>query len=215
MEIPIALSHLLPSGLRGMFAAILLMGLLGGDSVHLHSWGSILVQDVLLPRRKRPVSPKRHILLLRLSMAGVALFAFLFGCFFRQTEYIMMWWSVTASIYVGGAGAAIIGGLYWKKGTTAGAWTALVVGSTLPAGGILARQHYGDDFLFNGREIAFYASLLAIISYVVVSLLTHEEDFNMDRMLHRGQYAVPPISGHVPPVDPVPAPTWSWGRLIG
>src|SRR5258708_246585 len=141
MEIPIALSHLLPSGLRGMFAAILLMGLLGGDSVHLHSWGSILVQDVLLPRRKRPVSPRRHIFLLRLSMAGVAIFAFLFGCFFRQTEYIMMWWSVTASIYVGGAGAAIIGGLYWKKGTTAGAWVALIVGSQLSTCGMFSRDN--------------------------------------------------------------------------
>ena len=33
------------------------------------------------------------------------------------------------AVYVGGAGAAIIGGLYWKKGTTAGATSALFTGS--------------------------------------------------------------------------------------
>ncbi len=215
MEIPIALTHLLPTGLRGMFAAILLMGLLGGDSVHLHSWGSIFVQDVLLLRRKRPVSPGRHIFLLRLSMAGVALFAFLFGCFFRQTEYIIMWWSVTASIFVGGAGAAIIGGLYWRKGTTAGAWFALIIGSTLSVGGILARQYYGSDFVFNGQEIAFYSSLTALISYVLVSLLTHKEDFNMDRMLHRGQYAVSQTPGTALPSNSSQPRAWPWRKLIG
>ncbi len=172
MEVPVALSHLLPGGLRGAFCAILLMGLLGGDAVHLHSWGSILVQDVVVPLRKRPFGAKRHIIVLRLAMIGVALFAFGFGCLFRQTEYIMMWWSVTGALYVGGAGAAIIGGLYWRKGTTAGAWAAMLTGSTLSAGGIVLRQIYGTTFPFNGREIAFYASLVAILCYVVVSLLT-------------------------------------------
>ncbi|HSH92839.1 MAG TPA: hypothetical protein VK968_01700, partial [Roseimicrobium sp.] len=152
MQIPVALSHLLPNGLRGAFCAILLMGLFGGDAVHLHSWGSIFVQDVILPLRKRPMAPANHIRLLRFSIAGVALFAFLFGCFFSQTEYIMMWWSITGALYVGGAGAAIIGGLYWKKGTAAGAWAALLTGSGLSISGIIARQYYGNEFAFNGRE---------------------------------------------------------------
>lgn len=215
MQIPVALSHLLPNGLRGAFCAILLMGLFGGDAVHLHSWGSILVQDVILPLRKRPMTPARHIRLLRLSIAGVAVFAFLFGCFFRQTEYIMMWWSITGALYVGGAGAAIIGGLYWKKGTAAGAWAALLTGSTLSVGGIIARQYYGDGFSLNGREIAFYTSLVAIIVYVGVSLLTNKGDFNMDRMLHRGQYAIQPEGAMKPMRVAAPKKTWSWGKLVG
>ena len=216
MQIPVALSHILPTGLRGAFCAILLMGLFGGDAVHLHSWGSILIQDVIVPLRKRPFAPARHILMLRLSIAGVAMFAFLFGCFFRQTEYIMMWWSVTGALYVGGAGAAIIGGLYWKKGTAAGAWVAMLAGATLAVGGIIARQHYGADFPFNGREIGFYTSLTAITLYVGVSLLTNRGDFNMDKMLHRGRYAVQPDAVAEPAKTALPEKkTWSWGKLIG
>lgn len=189
MTVPVALSYLLPIGIKGVLCAVLLMGILGGDSTHLHSWGGIFVQDVLVPLRKKPFGPKQHIFLLRLSIIMVAVFALLFGALFNQTEYITMWFKVTTAVFVGGAGSAIIGGLYWKKGTTAGAWTALLTGSGLSVAGIIARQIYGNDFPLNGIEISFSATLIAITMYVVVSLLTCREDFNMDRMLHRGEYA--------------------------
>lgn len=214
MEIPIALSHFLPIGIKGLLCAILIMGIFGGDSTHLHSWGGIFVQDVIVPLRKKPLGPKQHILFLRCSIIGVALFAFLFGALFQQTEYIVMWWSLTTAIYVGGAGACIIGGLYWKKGTTAGAWTALIVGSSLSVGGIFLRQVFGTEFPLNGIQISFGATLLAISCYVIVSLLTCRENYNMDRLLHRGAYAVVKEAvGEFEP--PKPQRKLSWGRLIG
>ena len=189
MRIPIAASYLLPMGVKGMFCIIMIMGMFGGDSANMHSWSSIFIQDVLLPFRKKLLTPSQHIMLLRLSVVGVGLFAFFFGILFRQTEYIIMWWQVTGAIYIGGAGAAIIGGLYWKKGTTAGAWVALITGSTLATGGIILRQLYGSQVPLNGIQIFCVAAATAITLYVVVSLLTCKEDFNMDRMLHRGKYA--------------------------
>jgi len=190
MTIPIAVEHMLPAGIKGVLCIILLMGVFGGDGTHLLSWGSLFIQDVVVPLRKKPFPPKDHIRLLRWSMCGVALFAFLFGTFFKQTEYVMMWWSVTEALYVGGAGVTIIGGLYWKKGTTAGAWAGLLTGSGFVAGGILARQVWGSSFPLNGAQIGFFGSLLASLAYVGFSLVTCRENFNMERMLHRGIYAV-------------------------
>lgn len=190
MQVPVALSYLLPIGVKGALCAVLLMGIFGGDSTHLHSWSGIFVQDVLVPLRRKPFTPEQHIRILRWAVVGVATFAFIFGALFRQTEYVLMWWHVTQAIYVGGAGAAIIGGLYWRKGTTAGAWSGLLTGSVLSAGGILLRQIYGRDFPLNGLEISFYATLCAIAVYVLVSLATCRENFNLERMLHRGPYAV-------------------------
>jgi SSS family solute:Na+ symporter len=141
-----------------------------------------------MPLRRRALSAKEHIRALRLSVIGVAVFAFIFGCVFREMEYIMMWWKVTTGIYVGGAGAAIIGGLYWKKGTAAGAWTGLLTGSVLSVAGIFAQKYY-PGFPLNGMQIAFISAAIAIASYIVVSLLTLREDYNMDRMLHRGAYS--------------------------
>ncbi|MDQ8194756.1 hypothetical protein QEH59_09990 [Coraliomargarita sp. SDUM461004] len=187
MRIPMAVSHLLPIGVKGAFCAVLIMGIFGGDSTHLHSWGSLFVQDVLVPLRKKPFGTKQHIKVLRRSITGVAVFVFIFGAMFPQTEFIAMWWAVTMAIYVGGAGAVIVGGLYWKKGTTEGAWAALFTGSGLAVTGIVARLIW-PEFPLNGMQVSFIASLLAVSLYVVVSLLTCKEDFNMDRMLHRGEY---------------------------
>ena len=216
MEVPIALTHFLPAGVKGALCLVLLMGIFGGDSTHLHSWGGILIQDVLVPLRKEPFGPKQHIRMLRLSMTGVALFAFLFGSLFRQTEFIQMWFTVTQAIFCGGAGPAIIGGLYWKKATTAGAWVGFLTGSILSVGGILMRQVYGDHFPLNGMEISFYSTLLAIAGYILVSLITCKQDFNLERMLHRGDYAtVKPMVGDV--IEPVPARgrLGRLGKMIG
>ncbi len=45
-------------------------------------------------------------------------------------------------------------------------------------------------FPINSTEIGFMCNILCVISYTVVSLCTCHEPFNMDRMLHRGIYAV-------------------------
>jgi SSS family solute:Na+ symporter len=214
MSIPIALTHLLPVGLKGALCSVLLLGIFGGDSTHLHSWGSLFIQDVILPYRKKPLSAHQHIELLRVAMLGVAVFAFLFGVFVPPSDYITMWFSVSQGIFTTGAGAVIIGGLYWKKGTAAGAWTALITGSILSVVGILARQYYGPDFFLNGLQISFFCSLISLSLYVGVSLLTCKEEFNMDRMLHRGVYAE--IEAELGEVVQKPVNRkLHWGKLIG
>jgi SSS family solute:Na+ symporter len=200
--------------MRGAFCAILLLGVFGGDSIHLHSWGSLFIQDVVLPLRRKPFTPEEHIRLLRWSIAGVALFVFLFGIFFPLADYIGMWWTVTMSIYIGGAGSLVIGGLYWKKGTTAGAWTGLLAGLILSTGGITAQLIYGKAFPLNGVQIGFFTMVISLISYAIVSLLTCREDFNMERMLHRGPYAQIKSDGGEPIGNPM-GQKLKWSRIIG
>jgi SSS family solute:Na+ symporter len=38
-------------------------------------------------------------------------------------------------------------------------------------------------------QVSFGASIIAVLAYVIGSLLTCKKGFNMDRMLHRGEYA--------------------------
>jgi len=211
MTIPVTLEHMLPIGVKGALCVVLMMGVFGGDGTHLLSWGSVFIQDVVVPLRKKPFTKEEHIRLLRWSMVGVSVFAFIFGCLFRQTEYIMMWWSVTEAVYVGGAGIAIIGGLYWKKGTTQGAWAGLLTGSGLVMGGILARQIWGDGFPLNGAQISFFGSVSAVLIYTGVSLLTCKQDYNMDALLHRGAYAIEEEKK----LETKSGKKVKWGRLIG
>ena len=68
--------------------------------------------------RKTPLNQQQHFRLLRWSIVFIAVFAYLFGVLFPPTKYILMFFAVTGAIFLGGAGSVIIGGFYWKKGTT-------------------------------------------------------------------------------------------------
>lgn len=203
VRVSVALSHILPVGLKGIFCAMMLFFLITTQDSYLHSWGSILIQDVVLPIRKKPLSPQQHIRLLRWSIVFVAVFAYFFSIYYKQTTYIRMFQAITGAI-VAGAGTVIIGGLYWRRGTTSAAWVALTAGMLLSVTRIIldaVKPHYQEvldrtwqlqvmDWLTkpNRQVFWFYTMLACIASYVVVSLLTSKHPFNLQRMLHRGKY---------------------------
>jgi SSS family solute:Na+ symporter len=190
LTVPIVLSRLLPVGLMGAFAAVMLAASIACHETYLHSWGAIFIQDVLQPLRRRAFEPKQHIQLLKLSIVGVAVFVFFFSLLFQQSEYIFLFFAVTGAIFAGGSGAVIIGGLYWKRGTTAAAWTSMLTGMITAVGGIVVRQ-IDPGFPINGQMFWGLAMASSFIVYVVVSLLTSRgRAFDMDRMLHRGRFLV-------------------------
>ncbi|MCK5851084.1 MAG: sodium:panthothenate symporter [Kiritimatiellae bacterium] len=225
MRVPMALKSMLPIGVAGIFCALCIFLLISTDTTYLHSWGGIIVQDVILPIRGKPFTPRQHLMLLRILIAVVALFAFIFSAFFSQIDFIIMFFAITGMIWLGGAGPCIVGGLYWKRGTTAGAFTALGLGSTLAVTGIIAQKSWETGiypflesrelvgtvavwlqklsapfnpyivwemsptkFPINSMEMYFSAMVLAILGYIIVSLLSRKEPHNMDRLLHRGEY---------------------------
>jgi SSS family solute:Na+ symporter len=168
---------------------LLLLEMVAGTCNRSQSWASIVIQDIIVPLRKTPLPTRYHLALLKLSVVGVLLYFFLFGALFHQVQYVIMWFTVAGAIFTGGAGSVIIGGLYWKKGTASAAWCSLIAGSAIAVSGILANQFYDRAFPWNGQQVGFFASLIAVATYIFVSLLTCREGFNMDRMLHRGEYA--------------------------
>lgn len=210
MTVPIFLSHLLPSGLFGLFAATIICCAISNDDTYIHSWGTILIQDVVTPLRGRPFTPKTHMLLLRLSIIGVAIFGFIFSMLFPLRDFIMMYFAITGAIYLGGAGAVILGGLYWKHGTTAGAWAAMSVGTILGISGLVIQQFWPDlaawgleimpnsafllahqqKFPINSQWIYFFTMIASIVAYILISIFSNKPAFDMDRLLHRGKYAI-------------------------
>ena len=210
---PCALSVMLPKGLLGLICASMLAAFVSTHDTYLHSWGSILVQDVILPFRKTPISPRQHLWLLRLSILFVAIFIFAFSMIFQQTQYIAMFFAVTGAIFFGGAGSVIIGGLYWSRGTTPAAWAAMITGmvaslvkiaveqvdrdylAAIACDGASIGATLADVVLWiktsaTGQEMALLAILAAIGAYIGVSLLGPRVRFNMDKLLHRGRYAI-------------------------
>ncbi len=221
----VALGLMFPTGLKGLFCAAIIFFLITTQDTYLHSWGSIFIQDVVLPFRKKPFTPKQQIRLLRWSIFFVAAFAFLFSLFYKQNEFVLMFLAITGAI-VAGAGAVIVGGLYFKWGTSAGAWVAMTVGWVMAVGSIIIKQiaplfkNITDrgplllamDWLasINGQYIWFWTMFSCLVSYLLVSLLTCRQPFNLHKMLHRGKYDI--AKDHVKAKD---ASKSVWGKILG
>jgi len=227
LTVTVALGQFLPVGIMGGFAAFMVAAFISTHDTYLHSWGSIFIQDVLLPIRQivrgdgQPLSPQAHLRWLRYSIVGVAIFIFLFSLFFNQKQDILMFFALTGTIFLGWSGAAIVGGLYWKKGTTAGAWAAAVLGIILAVVGWYMTYFWSnckeimvsaapslwsaiverwpafqggvnaDKCPINAQVLWFYTMLVSALGYILFSLLPGQQRVaNMDRLLHRGAYAI-------------------------
>ena len=207
MRAPIVLSEVLPAGLLGAFAALMLAAFISTHDTYLHSWGSIFIQDVLMPFREKPFNKEEHIRALRYSIFGVAIFIFIFSLVFDQNQEIALYFAVTFAIFAGGVGAVIIGGLYWDRGTTEGAWAAMIIGAAIAVTGTIMPQISESWLMESGATawlknlilrlkeingIKFYGLSMAFssLSYIVVSLLTFKEKTNMDKLLNRGEYSI-------------------------
>ncbi len=195
MTIPIAIVNLLPIGIKGLFGTIMLFISFTCHDTYMHSWGSIFIQDVYMPIKNKALSPHEHIKLLRWSIFGVAVFAFIFSWAYPPSQKILMFFAATGTIWLAGSGAVIVGGLYWKRGTTTGAYAALNAGCILGIANtaipVIWKYLYHHEFPINSQIFFFFSMLISMSLYFIVSLVTSrgQEGFNLERMLHRGKYA--------------------------
>jgi SSS family solute:Na+ symporter len=210
-RVPVVLSLVLPIGLKGMMAAMMLAAFISTHNTYLHSWGSIFTQDVLLPiLNSRGIRPGRsvHLWMLRASVFLVAAFAFIYSAFFYSpTEPIMLYLAITGAIFLGWSGTVIIGGLYWDRGTRRAAWITAIAGSVFTLTSFVlqrANDLYENEgvaffgwfeadtlarwFAANmpdGKETLGLTMLLCVSTYVLVSLIENRR-FDLDALLHRG-----------------------------
>ncbi|NLF60276.1 MAG: sodium:panthothenate symporter [Lentisphaerae bacterium] len=225
MMMPVVLRNMLPPGLVGIFALLMLMLLVTTDDSRIFNVSSTIMQDIVLPFLKKPLTPEQHVLYLRISSLLVALFFFIVSLFFVHLDYINLFGLMVASFWLGGAGPVMVFGLYSRFGTTAGAFASLFAGSGVSLVGLLLQRNWADHvypwldkmgwaegvgrffqaasrpfnpfivwemnpvkFPVNSNEIFFIAMLLSLSSYVVVSLITCRQPYDLDRLLHRGKY---------------------------
>lgn len=225
MMLPVALHNLLPVGMMGLFCLLMIMLMLSTDDGRIFNSSSTIVQDIILPLLKKPLTPAQHLLMLRLGTVGVSIFFFIACLFFTHLDYLNMFITIMTSMWLGGAGPIMIFGLYSRFGTTTGAFCALIFGSGFSIGGLFVQRNWADGlypwldshgwaapfgrfleiisgpfnpyivwkmdavkFPINSYELYFLSMVIGILAYVIGSLLTCRQPYNLDRLLHRGIY---------------------------
>ena len=225
MLVPVALREMLPIGLTGIVCCLMIFMMVSTDDTYMHSWGTVLAQDFILPLRKKAFTPKQQLFVIRICMIAVALIAFVFSIFFAQLDYIIMFMKISGLIWLGGSGPTIVFGLYSRFGSTLGAFASLISGAVIGVGGFLMQYTWPSHvypwleshrlvepvgkflttvsapmnpwvvwemnphkFPINSYELTLIAMIVSIALYIICSLLSRSEAFNLDRMLHRGAY---------------------------
>ena len=140
MMMPVALRQILPTGVIGLFALLMLMLLISTDDSRIFNASSTWVQDVVLPFLKKAPTSKQHISMLRWSSVAVALFFFVVAVFFSQLDYINMFTQIMCAIWLGGGGTIMVFGLYTRFGNVAGAWCSIVFGCGFSLLGLILQR---------------------------------------------------------------------------
>ena len=144
LMLPETIKKVLPAGLIGLFALLMLMLMLSTDDSRIFSGAVTTIQDIVLPIYGKSISTQTHLKLLRIMTVVIGIIFFCGSFFMAQLDYINLFCIITTSIWLGGAGPVIIGGLYTRWGTTAGAFASLISGIVISGGGILLQRNWAD-----------------------------------------------------------------------
>jgi len=170
MLTPAALQFIMPKGLLGAFAGFVLFAFLSTHTSYLLAWGGGLIQDVVIPARGKPLEPKKHMRFIRGSVLCVAIFIVLFSIFFKQNENLYMFLDLTGGLYLSSA-VILLGGLYWGRGTTAGAWMAMLAGAAMSLTGFIFRSYHNEVLVEHGHEITTYIFVGFSLCIALIGLL--------------------------------------------
>ena len=144
MRLPVVLQHILPGPLLALMCLLALMLMLSTDDSRIFASARTLAQDVVLPFIKKPLTVKQHLLLIRWLSLAVCLIFFFSSIFLAQLDYINLYCTIVIAIWAGGAGSVMMGGLYTRFGTTAGAYASVFTGAFIAGGGVLIQRNWPD-----------------------------------------------------------------------
>ena len=128
LAMPAFLGHILPAGFVGIICAGMLAAFMSTHDSYLLCWSSVLTQDVVAPWFKAGLSSKARLLLTRIFIVIIGLFILVWGLWYDLGQDLWDYMAISGAIYFAGAIALLIAGLYWKRASKVGAYSALSCG---------------------------------------------------------------------------------------
>jgi Na+/proline symporter len=167
MMAPTLLRNKLPIGIMGLFILLMVMLMLSTDDSRIFNASSTLIQDVVMPFRKKPFEPKQHLFWLRIMSVLVCIFFLIVSLFFAQIDFILMFIQIMCALWLGAAGPIMVGGLYSRFGTTTGAFCALILGSGTSLTGLILQRTWSSHvypWLLESGNIKYVSAVFNAVS---------------------------------------------------
>jgi len=174
--LPLLLGKIIPSGLLGLLVAGLMAAFMSTHDSYLLCWSSVIVRDIIEPITRyfgSELSDGQQIKYTRISIVCIGVFLLAWGIWYPLPESVWNYMAVTGSIYLCGTIVVLVGGMYWRGASSAGAIAALA-GGFLSATVLFMPEHkQGDMTLMGMIGLANYA--LCAILFVVFSLMMPDQ----------------------------------------
>ena len=182
LRIPYILIRLLPVGLMGAFTAVMLAAFISTVDSYLLTWSTVIVNDVICPLVRKPMTPKAHLWLLRIFVALIAIVIYIFGIVYKPTESIIEFMLLTGTMMLG-EGVILIGGLYWKRGSTAGAYAAVIFCCAVPVANLILKRVVEDSSKIRAQDFGLGAIILAVSVFVLFSVIIPDKSKEKEQLL--------------------------------
>lgn len=127
-----AMAHLvatiLPHGLLGLVVAGMVAASLSSFSGYLLAWSSIISRDIVSPLLRRDLSEKGKVLLTRVTVIGLTGFIMVWGLIYTIPGPAYFYLNITADLFVAATFVSVVGGAYWRRSSSLGAYLAFILG---------------------------------------------------------------------------------------
>jgi SSS family solute:Na+ symporter len=169
---PRLLSAVLPPGLLGLVVVGLLAGTMSTYAGYLIAWGSIISQDIVLGLTKRPCTERVRLRINRAAVLVLAVFVVWWGLWYKVPGAVFFYLYITGNIFLAGSFWIVIGGLYWKKANSVGAYSALLLGALSSLLYFFVSRP--DEWAGRLGFISFFASFLGMVAGSLISAYLDE-----------------------------------------
>ena len=179
---PLLIGQLLPTVVLGVLMAGLMAAFMSTHDSYLLAWASVISQDIIGPLKGRPLTSAESIRWTRISVLAIGLFLLTFGVWMELPESVWTYMSVTGTIYLAGAATSLVGGLYWRRASSTGAFWALLGGIAAvlalfekplqnAATRLFAVPQQDAASWINSQTIALCTYVLCLLLFIAGSLL--------------------------------------------
>ncbi|MCH8148479.1 MAG: sodium:solute symporter family protein, partial [Planctomycetes bacterium] len=166
---PVFLSQILPVGLIGLVAAAMLAAFMSTSDSYLLCWSSVITQDVIGPMTGDTITTKTRLKITRLLIVTIGIFLLVWSLWYPLEQDMWDYMAVTGAIYFTGAFTLLVGGIYWRRASSVGAYASLACGF----GSLLGLEIFRDMLglgAFKEKLTADRVGLTAVAACVVAMI---------------------------------------------
>jgi SSS family solute:Na+ symporter len=166
---PLIMGKILPAGLIGLLVAGGMAAFMSTHDSYLLCWSSIITRDVILPLRRKGLTDRQQIGITRVIILIIGAFLLVWGVWYPLPESVWNYMAVTGSVWLCGGITALMGGMYWRRASSAGAFAALLGGLASVVIIFLPDRMTSNTMLMGIIGLANYA--FCVVVFIVFSLL--------------------------------------------